>query len=111
MNEEVVNKEKLLQNEQQTVALLVSEKASLTAELDRLEQVQTSAYHEICAFQPDGIVEYDDAVRFLSQEQQKAGELEQKLQALHQEHTETTSTFRTLEADQKRLSDKSRDQV
>lgn len=36
-----VEKETLLQNERQTVSLLVSEKSSLTVELERLEGVES----------------------------------------------------------------------
>jgi myosin protein heavy chain len=38
-------KQALLRNEQQTISLLVSEKSSLTAELQRLETVESGMAH------------------------------------------------------------------
>jgi myosin protein heavy chain len=43
---EIIDKSRVqMQNQQQTISLLVSEKASLTASLDRLEVLESRMYH------------------------------------------------------------------
>ncbi|KAJ3855071.1 hypothetical protein EV368DRAFT_80003 [Lentinula lateritia] len=85
-----------LRNEQQTISLLVSEKAALTSGLERLSGAESYA---------------QEAGRLLSEEQQKTIRLEEHLQQLRSEVQESTARIQSLEATDKELTDKTKDQA
>ncbi|KAK7058632.1 hypothetical protein VNI00_002268 [Paramarasmius palmivorus] len=90
-----IDKENSIRNEKQTISLLVSEKATLTAELERLGDVDSRAQK----------IEEE-----FTEEQAKVRDLEQQVASLRAEVQETSNRSQQLQAKEKELSEKSREQ-
>ncbi|KAK1233063.1 hypothetical protein PQX77_003790 [Marasmius sp. AFHP31] len=88
-------KDNAIRNEQQTINLLVSEKAALTAELERLGDVDAQAQE----------VESE-----LTSEQEKVQNLERQLEELRIEVRDTSTRNQALQAREKEMSEKTREQ-
>ncbi|KAF9270818.1 hypothetical protein L218DRAFT_849320 [Marasmius fiardii PR-910] len=90
-----VEKDNSIRNEQRTIALLVSEKAALTSELERLGDVDAKSQ----------IVEDQ-----LAKEQEKSRNLEQQLEELRGKMGDTSSRNQVLQAKEKEMTEKTREQ-
>ncbi|KAJ3731861.1 hypothetical protein DFJ43DRAFT_1132131 [Lentinula guzmanii] len=82
-----------LRNEQQTISLLVSEKAALTSDLERLSGAESDA---------------QEAERMLLEEQSKTADLEEHLQQLRSELQDSTNRIQSQELTERELADKER---
>ncbi|KAF7307296.1 hypothetical protein MIND_00523600 [Mycena indigotica] len=87
--------DELQQNQQQTISLLVSEKASLTAELERLEGVESRARATETA---------------LDEERKTAKDLDTTVQRLRTDLNEATVRIKQSESKEKEISEKYREQ-
>ncbi|KAJ3750943.1 hypothetical protein DFH05DRAFT_1385850 [Lentinula detonsa] len=85
-----------LRNEQQTISLLVSEKAALTSDLERLSGAESDA---------------QEAERMLLEEQSKTADLEEHLQQLRSELQDSTNRIQSQELTERELADKVKDQA
>ncbi|KAL0066598.1 hypothetical protein AAF712_006402 [Marasmius tenuissimus] len=88
-------KDNAIRNEQQTINLLVSEKATLTAELERLGDVDAQA---------------QEVESQLASEQEKVQNLERQLEELRIEVRDTSTRNQALQAREKEMSEKTREQ-
>ncbi|ESK96220.1 hypothetical protein Moror_7210 [Moniliophthora roreri MCA 2997] len=90
-----LEKENAIKNEQRTIALLVSEKATLTSELERLGEVDLRAQK----------IEEE-----FTEEQAKVRDLEQQVETLRAHVQETSTRNQQLQTKEKELTEKSREQ-
>ncbi|KAF8240740.1 hypothetical protein L208DRAFT_1230455 [Tricholoma matsutake] len=90
-----VEKETSLQNERQTISLLVSEKSSLTAELERLEGVESEAHA---------------TKELLEEERQNSRTLDEHIHRLLEEAEDAAKRVQTSQTKQKELADRCREQ-
>ncbi|KAJ3571571.1 hypothetical protein NP233_g3682 [Leucocoprinus birnbaumii] len=84
-----------LKNHEETISLLVSEKAALTSELHRLDEVEARA---------------QSAEESLEQEREKNADLQSQHQRLHDHISSVTSSLDSLQRKEKQMNDKYREQ-
>lgn len=101
-----------LKNHEETISLLVSEKATLTSELHRLDEVEASAcwVHEMIwiTYLVSGA---HNAEKSLDQEMEKNAELHSQHEELHKHISSITSTLEGLQRKEKEMIEKNREQV
>ncbi|KAF5385243.1 hypothetical protein D9615_001137 [Tricholomella constricta] len=90
----VMDKERALQNEQQTISLLVSEKSSLTAEVERLQDVESRA---------------NALEGSLEEERQKLTTLNEQVQRLQTDQQESVKVIQASQAKEKELTERCRE--
>lgn len=107
-------KETLLQNQHQTISLLVSEKASLASELERFQDLEASKLFisSISSYAHVPVSSDAQAAESrLDEEKSRTKSLDELVKRLQAEAEENSKQNEVLEAAEKELTEKTRDQV
>jgi len=101
-----------LRNHEETISLLVSEKTSLTSQLHRLVEVETSTGQwSRSILNTDLYSGAHNAESSLEQEKAKNADLESQREKLHNHVSLITSQFDSLQRKEKEMDEKSKEQV